>query len=69
MRRFLVLYVGYDDKQYFAEGLIHIDKSVYVRGFLEEGKLFIDIHAVGHYFRDNDDIRSYHIQMIDEVEK
>ena len=69
MYRFIVLYVGDDYRQYFAEGLIHVDKTVYVRGFYpEEGKLYADIYVLKRALRDNESIRSWHIQMIDEME-
>jgi hypothetical protein len=70
MHRFLVLYVGSDGRRYFSEGLIHVDKVVYVRDFyLEEGKLFHDIYGLKCYLRDNENIRSYSIHMIDEMIK
>lgn len=69
MYRFILLYIDHDDgRQYFAEGLIHVDRSVYIRGFYpEEGKLYGDLYALKCAMRDNEDIRSFHIQMIDEI--
>lgn len=68
MYRFLLLYVSDDGLQYFAEGLVHVDKSVYVRGFYpEEGKLYGDLYALKCAMRDNENIRDFHIQMIDEI--
>ena len=69
MYRFLLLYVGtMNGQQRFAEGLVHVDKSVYVRGFYpEEGKLYHDLYALKCALRDNEDIHSWHIQMIDEI--
>lgn len=68
MQRFLALYLDRDDnRQYYAEGLVHFDGAVYVRGFYPEvGKLFADMNALKNYLRDNDDIWHTHIQMIDE---
>ncbi len=48
MYRFLLLYIDNDDeRQYFAEGLIHVDRSVYVRGFSpKEGEYYGDLYAM-----------------------
>lgn len=70
MKPFLLLYTCWDDtKQYFAEGLIHIDGAVYVRGFYPElGKLYGSLLDMKNDMRDNRDIRSYHIVMLDTTE-
>jgi len=80
--RFLLLYVRYgegDTHQCYAEGLIHFDKSVYVRGFWkQEGSLgdfgnmhdhFGNMHDLRCWLRDNDDLLLWRIQMIDEIPK
>ncbi len=68
MLRFLLLYMLFGDPHhYYAEGLVHFDRSVYVCGFCPEGgKLFGDLLNMEHYMRDNEDIYSFRIQMIDE---
>jgi hypothetical protein len=51
----------------YAEGLIHVDGSVYLRGFYEkENKLFFDMNGLKNHLRDNEDIQHYHILMIDK---
>lgn len=69
MYRFLLLYIDNDDeRQYFAEGLIHIDGSIYIRGFYpSKDKIWHDLHAMKCAMRDNENIRSFHVQMIDEI--
>lgn len=73
MYRFLLLYVRYGDSgehQCYAEGLIHFDKSVYVRGFWKkEGSLgyFGNMHDLKCWLRDNEDLLLWRIQMIDEI--
>lgn len=68
MQRFFLLWhdtVG----RYYAEGLIHVDGSVYVRGFYmyEVGKLFKDIDALKEYLSNLDYVTFYDVFMIDEV--
>lgn len=69
MYRFLLLYIDNDDeRQYFAEGLVHVDGSVYVRGFYpEEGKLYGDLYVLKRAMRDNENIRYFHVHVIDEI--
>jgi hypothetical protein len=73
MRRFFLLWTDGEDyvtgHQYYAEGLIHVDEAVYVRGFYayEVGTLFKDIEALKEYLANKDYVRSYHIYMLDEV--
>lgn len=73
MYRFLLLYVSYGEsgsRQCFAEGLVHFDRSVYVRDFwIEEGKYFGDMHRLRCWLRDNNDLLFWRIQMIDEIPK
>jgi hypothetical protein len=72
MRRFLLLYSYHDDEiQRFAEGLIHYDETVYVRGFYpkEMARTYYDLLALKSYLRDNDQVRSFNIVMIDQEAK
>lgn len=68
MRRFLVLYTdAFSGRHHYAEGLIHYDQTVYLRGFYpEEGKPFSSIRDMETSLKENDGIESVHIQMIDE---
>lgn len=69
MYRFIVLYIGDDFRQYFSEGLIHVDKTVYVRGsYCEKDQRYEDLYTLKLALRDNEKIRHWHIQMIDVVE-
>jgi hypothetical protein len=66
MQRFLLLYTKYGDtNQYYAEGLVHLDGAVYVRGFFMD-RLPIDLYALNNRLRDDETIQTYHIHMIDE---
>ena len=69
MYRFILLYISYDNgQQHFAERLVHVDGSAYVRGFYpEEGKPYHDLYSLRCAMRDNESIHSWHIQMIDEI--
>ena len=69
MYRFILLYCRYGEiNQCFAEGLVCIDGGVYVRGFYpEEGKLYGDLYTLRCAMRDNETIRWWYIQMIDEI--
>jgi hypothetical protein len=68
MQRFIVLYSRHENGvQCYAEGVVCFDRAVWVRGFSKaENTLFIDMHALQCYLRDNGDLWMYHIQMIDE---
>ena len=70
MRRFLIISILYDSfVKRVAEGLIHYDGAVYANGFSPStGQLFssmADLHAA---LRNNDDIRTFHIHIIDSEE-
>lgn len=68
MRRFLLLYITDDRIQRFAEGLVHFDGAVYVRGFYRSvGELFYDLNGLKNALRDDEGINSFHICMFDEV--
>lgn len=71
MYRFLVLFTDYSSNQgRYAEGLIQYDGSIYVRGFSpSNGPFFGDMHHLRCSLRDNEDLRSWRIQMIDEMPK
>ena len=71
MRPFLLLYVSHINvpSHCFAEGLVHVDGSVYVRGIQpKNGELFFSLLDLKHHMRDLDGIHSYHIVMFDSLD-
>lgn len=68
MKRLLVLYTDYATGQRrYAEGLVCVDGTVYVRDFApSEGELFGSLHHLKCSLRDNEDISHERVQILDE---
>ena len=72
MRRFLIIYIPYQNRgvKCVAEGLIHYDGAVYANGFSPStGQLFYSMADLQAALRNNDDIRTFHIHIVDSEER
>jgi|GEM_PF-6332967 len=68
MRRFLIIYIPYQDRRVkrVVEGLIHYDGAVYANGFYpSEGQLFYSMADLQANLRNNQEIRSFFLHIID----